>query len=125
VSARIGNRGAATAKASATSFLLSLDGTPSTDDIALGPAFVKTRAVGRNRTAPAEAVLAAPPLREGAYRLIACADVTRRVKETSEKDNCRASAGTLRISYGVRLQAKLIYVVLPMRPRAPSARVAR
>jgi subtilase family serine protease len=99
VSAIVKNKGAAKAKASATAFVLSLDRTPSADDIALGPPFVKTRTLGRGDTATVQAVLAAPPLRAGTYHLIACADAKTAMRESSERDNCRASARTLTISY--------------------------
>lgn len=101
VSAHVKNQGAATARASATAFLLSLDATPSSDDLALGPPRIKTRAVRRGRSVTVQAVVAAPPLREGTYHLIACADAMETIRESSERDNCRASTGTMTIFYGV------------------------
>lgn len=100
VFAKIRNTGTATARASLTRFLLSLDERPGEDDIALNPADVRTRGLKRGRGVLLEPVLAAPWLREGAYHLIACADLDRVVRESSERDNCRASTGVLTISYG-------------------------
>ena len=41
-----------------------------------------------------------PALAPGAYRILACADPARRIRERSEADNCRASAKRLTVTAG-------------------------
>ena len=88
------NKGAKRARSSRPAFYLSLDQSRSRGDLRLGGELsqrrTKTlkprrrwRAVGR------VAVPATAPA--GSYYLLVCADVTRRVKERKESNNCRAS----------------------------------
>ena len=49
-------------------------------------------AIGGGKRRRMQAMLFAGGVAPGTYRLIACADVTRRVRERNERNNCRASA---------------------------------
>jgi CARDB len=95
---RIGNAGKATAKPSRIGYYLSTDETRSANDILLGH-----RTVGRLKSgerAPGSVTLTLPNAL-GLFRVIACADDQRRVKESSESNNCRAIARDVRISPAV------------------------
>jgi subtilase family serine protease len=92
---KIGNAGKATAKPSQVGYYLSVDALKSAGDILLGH-----RSVGRLRAGKAAAgsVALTAPNAVGLFRVIACADDKRRVKESHESNNCRAIARDLRIS---------------------------
>ena len=97
LSARIKNSGRAGARRSVTGFFLSLDSKRSGNDTALGT--VTAAALEPGRTTRARRSVTVPaPLAAGTYRLLACADVKKRVRESSERDNCRAAKGTLTIA---------------------------
>jgi hypothetical protein len=83
VSAHIVNDGARRARRTRVGFFLSQDG----QRRAVGRALLPSVAAGRRRTATLSLTGIAP----GTYRLVACADVTRRVRERREGNNCRAS----------------------------------
>lgn len=90
------NRGSRRSGKSVTAYLLSLDARRGAGDVRLGRRSVgaltpKRRAAGSRRLT----VPAGTPA--GNYRLLACADDTRRVRERSERNNCRASAKLLRV----------------------------
>lgn len=93
VTATTKNTGKRKARASTTRILLSGDGRASADDLVLASLPVpalrkrKAKALGRTVTLPATS---------GSFQVLACADAGRRVKETKEGDNCRATGLTLR-----------------------------
>jgi subtilase family serine protease len=92
---KVGNVGDATARASQIGYYLSFDATKSADDIRLGSR--KLTAL-KARRARAGAVTLTMPNAVGLFRVIACADDKKRVKESNEANNCRAIARDLRIS---------------------------
>jgi hypothetical protein len=90
VSSRIRNVGKGRAGASEALFYLSSDAQRSQNDLLAGSAHVGRLAKGKQKLVKASLAVppAAPP---GSYFVIACADGNRRIKETKEKNNCRAS----------------------------------
>src|SRR3954451_6051753 len=85
------NAGKKKAKASQTAVVLSKDAKRSGDDKALATA--KVKALKPKKKASATLKLTVPAsIAAGAYRVVACADVKKKVKETSEKNNCKAVA---------------------------------
>jgi len=94
------NRGAAKARATRLGYFLSKDARRGGADLRLsGQRKVKAVRVGkRARGARRLVVPASTPA--GAYRLIACADATRKVKERNERNNCRAAVGVFRVTGG-------------------------
>ena len=89
-SARVANRGALRAGRARVGFFLSQDTRRDGGDKAAGREWMP--AIGGGKRRRMQAMLFAGGLAPGTYRLIACADVTRRVRERSERNNCRASA---------------------------------
>jgi CARDB len=91
------NRGRMSAKASVTSYYLSLDKRRTRGDVLLGQRSLGRLKRGRRSKATTELTVPAdtPP---GAYRLLACADAAKRLKEKSERNNCRASGTTLQVT---------------------------
>jgi hypothetical protein len=91
------NRGRKSAKASVTSYYLSLDKRRSSGDVLLGQRSL--RRLGRGRRSKGTTELTVPAdTSPGVYRLLACADATKRLKEKSERNNCRASANALQVT---------------------------
>ena len=88
-SVRVVNRGARRAPRARLGFFLSQDARRDGADVAAGGRRVAAIRSGRRRSA--QAALALTGVTPGTYRLIACADVTRRVRERRERNNCRAS----------------------------------
>jgi subtilase family serine protease len=92
------NMGTVNAGASTTRYYLSLDGTKSTGDRLL----TGTRSVpilGPRATSNATLTVKVPAGTASAtYLLLACADDTRLVAESSETNNCRAAATTVRVT---------------------------
>lgn len=94
-----GNFAAAPAGGSRLSLHLSRDGKISRGDLSVGSASVprlgpwKTRMVLTDVKVPAKA--------RGKYRVLACADARRAVREHDEGDNCHASRGTVTIVRGL------------------------
>jgi hypothetical protein len=95
VSAMVKNKGNRKAGRSRTTFLLSRDTRVSRDDLVLGT--TKTVRIRPKRSKTASGTFAAPSAASGSYRVIACADSTRRVKERREKNNCKPSRGTVTV----------------------------
>jgi CARDB len=83
-SARVINDGAKRARRARLGFFLSQNG----QRVAIGRKWVPAIGAGQRRRL--HAMLFAGGLAPGTYRLIACADVTRRVRERSDANNCRA-----------------------------------
>ena len=85
-SARVANRGALRARRARIGFFLVKDG----QRVSAGRKWVPAIRGGRRRSSVA--TLSLTGLAPGTYRLLACADVTKRVRESSERNNCRSSA---------------------------------
>src|SRR3954447_18391412 len=82
------NRGSARASASRTALLLSADARRSRDDVLIGSRAIPRLKPGKEqRRAGGIAVPVA--VGPGTYRVLACADADRRVRERDESDNCR------------------------------------
>ena len=96
LSAVTANRGRARAKASRTRFLLSRDAKAGAGDVTLATAKVRALRPRGTRRSSRRVVLPAV-LAPGAYRVLACADATRAVRESNERNNCRAAAGALKV----------------------------
>src|SRR4051812_32616282 len=95
--ATITNKGKRKAGRSRTGFFLSRDAKPSADDLTLGR--VKTKALKRGKKAAVVGtfkILATAAA--GTYRLLVCADSAGKVRESNERDNCRASRSALTIA---------------------------
>ncbi len=88
-SARVVNRGRRRAGAATLGFFLSTDQRRDRSDRAAGRR--RVQAVGAGGRRSSQAALSLVGVAPGAYRLIVCADVTGRVPELSERNNCRAS----------------------------------
>ena len=95
------NVGSSPAGGSITRYYLSKDTRKSTGDVKL-PGFPGSRAIeplGRGRHSRASRPLAVPKIVIGRYRLLACADDLRKVREANESNNCRASRTTVKIRF--------------------------
>lgn len=91
------NVGTAGAGKSVTRYLLSLDGRRSASDVLLGGTR-SVAALGAGVTSTGSRSVRVPASTAvGTYRLLACADDTKRVSEGNERDNCRASTFTVRV----------------------------
>jgi probable HAF family extracellular repeat protein len=91
------NAGTGPAGGSTTRYYLSTDGTRSGDDRPLaGSRTVSAVAAGARSAGTATVTIpgGTPP---GRYVLLACADDLQAVAESDEADNCRASAGTVKV----------------------------
>ena len=99
VVASVKNKGNKKARKTQTGFFLSTDGTKSPGDASLGT--LPTRKIKPKRTRVVSGALALPAgLQPGVYRLIACADVTRVVRERKEQNNCKASRTSVTLPGG-------------------------
>lgn len=97
--ATVRNRGKRTAKRSSLGFLLSVDGRRSEGDVIVTLARTPKLKRGKRRTIATAGTV--PPLAPGStWRVLACADEGGAVKERKERNNCRASAGTLTVQGG-------------------------
>ena len=90
----VSNAGRRRAQASATAVVLSRDARRSRDDRRLGTG--KVKALAPRKAGKATLKLAVPAgTVPAAYRVIACADAAKRVKESNERNNCRAATVTV------------------------------
>jgi hypothetical protein len=95
-SASVKNKGDHKARRSRTTFVLSKDATVSADDKVVGT--VGTVRIRPKRSKTASGTFALPAsAAAGSWRLIACADSGRKVKERRERNNCKASRGTVTV----------------------------
>ena len=91
VKAKVANTGKAKAKASTTVLYLSTDAKPG-NDRKLSPTWATAGlAPGKSARATTK-VLVPAAVAPGSYRVVACADATRKVAEAKEGNNCRVSA---------------------------------
>lgn len=97
VSDKVKNRGAR-ARRSENGYFLSPDRFRDLADIQLdGSRSIPRLRSGKSSTGSARLVVPAA-IRSGEYRLLVCADVTRRVRERSEPNNCEASDNTISVA---------------------------
>ena len=92
---KVANFGKAPAGASQTAYYLSFDERYSKNDLALGKSAVPK--LGAHRATIGSVKLVVPNA-AGLFRLIACADAGRRVKESNEANNCRATLTDVRVA---------------------------
>src|SRR3954451_12629396 len=90
------NRGKGKAGKSVTAFYLSRDAKRTKDDARLRRAAV-AKLAARKRSAARTTVRGPGNAAAGTYRVVACADDRRKVKETNERNNCRAALAPLSI----------------------------
>ena len=94
VALTVSNAGRRRAQASAATVVLSRDARSSHDDRRLGGR--KVKALAPRKAGKATLRLTVPAGTDaGAYRVIACADAAKRVKESNERNNCRAATVTV------------------------------
>jgi hypothetical protein len=89
-SAHVANSGSRRASKTRVGFFLSRDASRDAGDIAVGRLRVKAIAGGRRSVAVETFSLGG--IAPAEYRVIACADITRRIRERREGNNCRASS---------------------------------
>jgi hypothetical protein len=114
------NMGARRARSSVTALLLSRDARRSRGDRLLRR--VKVPRLGARRGKRALVRITVPATaRPGAYRVLACADYRRNVRERSERNNCRASRRRFRVTAaGAVVPAPEVSPgPAPVRPAAP------
>src|SRR5262249_28809874 len=93
----VANRGAGRAGASKIGFFLAAAATHAKRDVRLGTANVK--ALRKRKQAGGKIALTIPAATApGTYFLIACADVAARVRESNERNDCRAAGGRIVIA---------------------------
>lgn len=93
------NVGRRRAKASATVLFLSRNARKDSRDRRLGAARVRALGVRRSRRVTIRALVPSDAV-PGRYRLLACADTSRKVKETNERNNCRVAKGRFTVRRG-------------------------
>ncbi len=98
VTAAVRNRGRRPARRTSIAYRLSLDKRLDAAD----PRLVGSRAVKalkpRKRSRGKAALTVPAALAPGVYRLYACADAGRKVKERNERNNCRRAKRALRVA---------------------------
>jgi RHS repeat-associated protein len=94
---KVRNAGRRKARASRIALVLSRDKRRDARDARLGTLRLKALKPRKRATAAGRVTVPAT-LAAGSYRLLACADAQSKVKETSEKDNCRVAGRALAIS---------------------------
>ena len=92
------NRGAAKARPTRLAYFLSKDARRGGADLRLSGQRKLKAVRARTRAKGARRLVVPASTPAGAYRLIACADATRKVKERNERNNCRAARGTFRVT---------------------------
>ncbi len=93
------NSGTVTAGASTTRYYLSSDQQKSVNDVLLtGTRSVSSLSAGQSSSGNVNAIIPATTL-QGVYYLLACADDANAINETSESNNCLASAATVQVVY--------------------------
>jgi hypothetical protein len=85
------NAGRVTAKASTTSYYLSSDNRKSASDFLVGSRKLKKLRARKSSSGAATATIPRSIV-PGDWFVIACADATRRVRESNERNNCRAGS---------------------------------
>ena len=90
------NAGRTTAKASITTYFLSADRKKSATDLKIGARKVRKLARGKGSRG-GDTGTVPPSLNPGSWFAIACADFANRVRESSERNNCRASSSAITV----------------------------
>src|SRR5581483_8055859 len=95
ITVKVKNRGKATAKKSTVGLYLATRSKHSSKDLRLARKSVSKLKKGKTAKVTIKATLpavAAATAKAGTYRLIACADDRKKVKESNERNNCKASS---------------------------------
>jgi hypothetical protein len=111
---KVANRGGATASASKLGLYLGKGKKHTKKDKRLKRVKVKALAVGKSKKLKLK-VLLPKKTKPGTYRLFACADDTRKVKEAKERDNCRGSKKLRLVA-----NTKAVATIPPLPPAAPA-----
>src|SRR4051812_7927166 len=106
VKATVVNRGRGRARRSAVRFYLSPDGRKGRGAIALKGVGATKALVTRHRVSGIARLIAPGTLPTGTYRLLACADDLKKVRERNEANNCRAASGAIRVGAVAQPPAK-------------------
>jgi CARDB len=93
---RTSDRGSTRARASSTALYLSNDAHKSRDDVRLGSVRVPALHARASKTETIRATVPAATVAAG-YRLLACADDARKVRESNERNNCHLASSTLSV----------------------------
>lgn len=94
--ARVKNVGRATARVSTTEFVLSADSSRDSSDTALTSS--RTKPLKRSKVATLSVSLTIPAATVGTFKLLACADSKKVLKESSERDNCAVVGQSLAVT---------------------------
>ncbi|MGH2736451.1 MAG: CARDB domain-containing protein [Actinomycetota bacterium] len=94
---KLKNRGRGRAGASEVRFYLDRNGARDKSDRRFGGSIAVGRIKAKKATRLRARLRVPAGSSPGAYRLLACADDRRRVRETSERNNCRASVGLIEV----------------------------
>ena len=121
--ATVANKGRAAAKATSLRFYLSRDTTRSADDIVAGTVPVKRIKPRKRKTVSGK--VAVPWGSTGSYWVLACADATKKVRETKEGNNCRPSKAQVNVDSDLHatLTGRLTFVDEGSRTDASTGRV--
>src|SRR2546423_3776407 len=96
---KVRNRGRAIAARSTVGYYLSRDRVRDAGDLRLGTR--ATRRLRRRATSTASRTMRIPSATAGGtYRLVACADIRHRARESGERNNCRAAARSITVTAG-------------------------
>ncbi len=96
VRARVSNQGRARAGATTVRVYLSRDRSRGRGDLVLAGRGVRALAAGRS--VPVGLRVAVPRSATGSFHVVVCVDAAGRVRESDERDNCRASARRVRVT---------------------------
>ena len=95
VSLTVANRGRATAKPTSVRLYLSKDRAPGGDVVG---ATAKVKRLPAKRSTTVRSLVRVPRQAKGRYWLLACADPTKKVRESSERNNCRVSSRSFEVA---------------------------
>lgn len=110
VSTKIKNAGSAPASGTKTAFYLSKDARQNKGDVLLGKARTASIAAGKAKSVALSAAIPRST-KGGLYRIVACADVAKQLRESKESNNCKASTGSVDVAAA--------YDSTPFGPAAP------
>lgn len=97
VSAKVKNIGSKGASATKTAFYLSKDTRKSTGDVLLGKKRTTSIPEGGAKTVRLAGTVPGPT-KAADYRVLACADAAKQVRESNETNNCKASRATVAVA---------------------------
>lgn len=110
VTTKVKNAGSGPASATKTAFYLSKDTRQNKGDVLLGRARTASIAPGATKSVALSAAIPRAT-KAAAYRVLACADAAKQVRESNENNNCKASSGSVDVSAA--------YDSTPFGPAAP------